>query len=180
MLTYGGCMPPFDNAQRFMILGYSGSGKSTLAESISAKRGIPLLHLDTVHWMSGWRERPEASSAAIVSAFLDGHESWVIEGNYRGMAFDRRLDSADCIIILNIDRFICLRRAFMRYRRYRHGNRPDMTIGCNDKFDAEFLWWLLCRGRSRKRARFYAHIAATYPERCIVVNTREQSSFRLP
>lgn len=68
----------------------------------------------------------------------------------------------------------------MRYRRYRHGNRPDMTIGCNDKFDAEFLWWLLCRGRSRKRARFYAHIAATYPERCIVVNTREQSSFRLP
>lgn len=43
---------------RIAVIGYSGSGKSTLAARLGAAYGVPVLHLDSVHWLPGWVERP--------------------------------------------------------------------------------------------------------------------------
>lgn len=40
------------------ILGTSGSGKSTLAKRLGETYGLPVLHMDTVHFLPGWVERP--------------------------------------------------------------------------------------------------------------------------
>lgn len=42
---------------KIAILGYSGSGKSTLARRLGEQYGIPVLHLDRVQFLPGWRER---------------------------------------------------------------------------------------------------------------------------
>jgi len=38
---------------KIAVNGYSGSGKSTLARRLGELYQIPVLHLDTVHWLGG-------------------------------------------------------------------------------------------------------------------------------
>ena len=56
---------------KIAILGTSGSGKSTLAKRLGERYGLPVLHMDTVHFLPGWVERPFAEEEAIVRQFLD-------------------------------------------------------------------------------------------------------------
>ena len=79
------------------IIGHSGCGKSTIAAWIAKKRRLPLLHLDKVHWLPGWIERPKEEEQKIVREFLDSHDSWVIDGNYHSMEYERRMQEADRI-----------------------------------------------------------------------------------
>ena len=61
--------------------------------------------------------------------------------------FDERLDTADTVVFLDFNRFICLFRVIKRYLNYRGRSRPDMGEGCPEKLDAEFLRWVLLDGR---------------------------------
>ena len=67
---------------KIAIIGYSGSGKSTLARKLAEHYNTPVLHLDAVHHLPGWQERDTESEKAIIGAFLDKNDSWVIDGNY--------------------------------------------------------------------------------------------------
>ena len=49
---------------KIAILGTSGSGKSTLAKRLGERYGLPVLHMDTVHFLPGWVERPFAEEEA--------------------------------------------------------------------------------------------------------------------
>ena len=68
---------------KIAVNGYSGSGKSTLARRLGELYQIPVLHLDTVHWLPGWEEKAEEQERSEVRAFMDRNASWVIDGNYR-------------------------------------------------------------------------------------------------
>ena len=50
---------------KIAILGTSGSGKSTLAKRLGETYGLPVLHMDTVHFLPGWVERPFAEEEAL-------------------------------------------------------------------------------------------------------------------
>ena len=52
---------------KIAVIGYSGSGKSTLAKRISEEYSLPLLYLDTVHWLPDWCERDTEEAQKIVS-----------------------------------------------------------------------------------------------------------------
>ena len=87
---------------KIAILGTSGSGKSTLAKRLGERYGLPVLHMDTVHFLPGWVERPFAEEEAIVRQFLDENAGgWVIDGNYSKTCYARRLEEADKIIVLD-------------------------------------------------------------------------------
>ena len=86
---------------KIAILGTSGSGKSTLAQKLGAAYNAPVLHLDAVHFLPGWVERPQEEMQALVQQFMDTHDSWVIDGHYSNVCYDRRLEEADQIIVLD-------------------------------------------------------------------------------
>lgn len=148
---------------RIAIIGYSGSGKSTLAAQLGQKLQVPVLHLDSVHWLPGWVERPREEEKQIVRAFLDEHDAWVIDGNYSSLWHDERMEKADQILFLNFNRFICLHRAAKRARVYRGKTRPDMGKGCPEKIDLEFAWWILHDGRTAKIRNRYRKLRELYP-----------------
>ena len=90
---------------KIAIVGYSGSGKSTLARFLSEHFKIDVLYLDTVHWLPGWVERNKDETKQIVATFLDSHTSWVIDGSYGSVHYQRRMDEADKIIFFKFQPF---------------------------------------------------------------------------
>ena len=137
---------------KIAILGTSGSGKSTLAKRLGERYGLPVLHMDTVHFLPGWVERPFAEEEAIVRQFLDENAGgWVIDGNYSKTCYARRLKEADKIIVLWFSPLVCLWRAIRRWQQNKGRVRESSAPGCEEKIDAEFVRWILHDGRTKQK-----------------------------
>ena len=132
----------FRTARRVLVLGSSGAGKSTVARELSSRLGLPLVHLDKLHWRPGWVSPPDGEWAGTVRELVKG-PAWVIDGNHTG-TLPTRLAAADAVVFLDLPRVLCLGRILRRRWRCRGGRtRPEMTPGCPEKIDAEFLRWVL-------------------------------------
>ena len=103
---------------RIAIIGYSGAGKSTLARALGERYACPVLHLDALHFLPGWKERGDGDALSLLLPRLQ-EKSWVIDGNYGSLAYWERMELADQIIFFNFNRFQCLWQAYDRYRRNR-------------------------------------------------------------
>jgi adenylate kinase family enzyme len=127
--------------QRVLIIGSPGAGKSTLTHALAARTGLPLHHLDRIHWLPGWTERDRDEARGMVEQVL-ARERWIIDGNY-GSTMAMRLPRADTVVWLDYPTHLCLTRAIKRWWHYRGRNRPDMTEGCPERLDLEFLFYVL-------------------------------------
>ena len=159
---------------KIAVIGFSGAGKSTLARKLGERYGAAVLHLDNVRFAPNWVERDSETEQEMVTAFMDTHEAWVIDGNYRSMCLERRLQEADRIVLLLMNRVSCLLRAYRRARKFKGKTRPDMGDGCIEKFDREFVRWILRDGRTKDRQAWYQGIRQTYPEKCVVLKNQRQ------
>lgn len=155
---------------KIAVIGYSGSGKSTLAATLGKQLSIPVLHLDAINFESGWVERNREEAKALVADFLQ-HESWIIDGNYGELYFNERLTDADRIILFQFSRVRCLIRVLRRYQMYKGQTRPDLAENCPEKIDAEFLFWVLFKGRSRRRRNHFKQIAQQYADKAVVLKS---------
>ncbi len=159
---------------KIAVLGFSGSGKSTLARRLGEITGASVLHLDRVQFLPGWEVRPEEEKQALVRDFMDSHSAWVIDGNYRRLSYERRLEEADQIWVLLFNRAVRLCRVLRRRRKYRGKNRPDMTEGCPEKVDAEFVAWVLWKGCRPEADRRMRDIVRRYPEKTHLLENQRQ------
>lgn len=155
---------------KIAVIGYSGSGKSTLAATLGKQLSIPVLHLDAINFEAGWVERNREEAKARVADFLH-HESWIIDGNYGELYFNERLTDADRIILFQFSRVRCLIRVLRRYQMYKGQTRPDLAENCPEKIDAEFLFWVLFKGRSRRRRNHFKQIAQQYADKAVVLKS---------
>ncbi|MBR5265867.1 MAG: DNA topology modulation protein [Clostridia bacterium] len=159
---------------KIAILGYSGSGKSTLARILADKYNIDVLHFDAVHFLPDWEIRSRDEKERITREFLDSHTSWVIDGNYSKLFYERRMEEADRIILLLFNRFSCFFRAYGRYIRFRGKTRPDMAEGCREKFDLEFARWILFEGRKKSSKERYNNVITRYRDKVTVIRNQKQ------
>lgn len=67
---------------RTFIIGNGGSGKSWLGRRLAERHGVPLVHLDDLHWLPNFAgERPRDERDRLVADASEG-EAWVMEGIY--------------------------------------------------------------------------------------------------
>ena len=126
--------------QRILVIGSPGAGKSTLAHALARRTGLPLHHLDRMHWLPGWVERDRAEGLDAVRQVL-AQDRWIIDGNY-GSSLPLRLERADTVVWLDYPTWLCLGRALKRWWQYRGQSRPDMTEGCDERLNLEFLLYI--------------------------------------
>lgn len=73
--------------ERILIFGNSGSGKSSLAKALASLHQAQHLDLDLIAWKAdqpGVRVAFEESKHALMQ-FIEGADTWVIEGCYSGL-----------------------------------------------------------------------------------------------
>ncbi len=116
-----------DIGRRVLVDGMMGSGKSTFARELSAKTGLPVIHLDVYYWKPGWVRPSDDEWRERQRALLAG-EAWIIDGNYNE-TLDLRLERAESVIVLDTPWWLCASRAFGRGLRKPIGVMPE---GCQD------------------------------------------------
>lgn len=142
--------------QRILVIGSPGAGKSTLVHALKQRTGLPLFHLDKLFWLPGWVERDRDEGRTELAGVL-AQDRWIIDGNY-GSVLPMRLARADTVIWLDYPTHLCLARVFKRWWQYRGRARPDMTEGCPENLNLEFLFYVL-NFRSAWRGRNAAALA---------------------
>lgn len=176
IVLYLGGKPEIEgnHIMKIAITGYSGSGKSTLAKELAEIYQANVFHFDTVNFLPDWQVRDIEDQKRITKEFLDTHESWVIDGNYSKLFYERRMLEADAIILLLFNRFSCLYRAYRRYFKYSNSTRPDMAEGCKEKFDWEFIKWILWDGRTKRAKDRYKNVISQYSEKVVIIRNQKQ------
>lgn len=126
--------------RRVLVIGAGGSGKSTVAAQLGELLDVEVNHLDKFYWRPGWVKAEPDEWMKTVTGLIE-RDSWIIDGNYSG-TLERRLQKCDTIVFLDLPRLLCLWRIVKRWFVYRDGTRPDVTEGCREKLDFEFVSWV--------------------------------------
>jgi adenylate kinase family enzyme len=107
----------------------AGAGKSTFSRGLSAKTGLPVIHLDVHFWRPGWVEPSEDEWRETQRELITSDE-WILDGNYHA-TLDLRLERADAAVFLNTPWWVCAWRALLRGVR----RRPvgfQLPNGCDE------------------------------------------------
>jgi len=136
--------------ERILILGCCGAGKSTLARSLEKELDLPIIHLDQHYWQPNWQEPSKAAWTTKVEELIK-LDKWIMDGNYGG-TLDLRIKRADTIVYLDASTIKCLYRVIKRIIKYRGKVRPDMPQGCPERFDLDFLHYVLVFNLIRKKS----------------------------
>ncbi|WP_313467812.1 AAA family ATPase [Carnobacterium sp.] len=159
--------------ERIVIVGPSGSGKSTLCRTLSDKLDIPVIHLDSLFFKSGWIEIEKEELIEKVTQIIAVNEKWIIEGNY-SPTLPIRLEHCDQAIFLDYPRFLYFFRAVKRSFKYYGHTRPDMAEGCSERFDFSFFKYVWHFPERRGKLVSTLHAYSTDKTNIVILkNTRE-------
>ena len=163
--------------QRIMIVGQPGAGKSTLARALGRLAGLPVVHIDHIHWQPGWIERPRDEKTRLCHE-VEAREAWIFEGGHSA-TWANRLARAEMLIWLDLPVGLRLWRVLKRTAQWHGRSRPDLPEGCPEGFSRETLPFLLFIWRTRKDVRErIGRLAAGAPRRMPVVRLRSAAEAR--
>ena len=155
--------------ERIMIIGCPGSGKSTLARALGERLDLPVVHLDRLWWKPGWENVTQEEFDKRLGNALK-LEQWIIDGNF-SRTVQTRLEKCDTVIYLDFNRWQCLWGMLQRVLGSYGKVRPDMSPGCPERFDREFVKFIWNFNKNN-RVRNYTWIAKAKHARAVVLKNR--------
>jgi adenylate kinase family enzyme len=132
--------------KRVMVVGGPGSGKSTLAVELGRRTGLPVRHMDLIHWHPGWVERDMAEKDRLTRE-VHAEDAWIFEGGH-SRTYEDRASRADTLIWLDLPVALRLWRVLGRWWRWHGQTRPDLPANCPERIDPAFIRFILRTRRS--------------------------------
>ena len=111
-----------------MIVGGPGSGKSTLATELGEITGLPVFHMDHIHWQPGWVMR-DLDERIRLAGEIHLQDRWIQEGGL-SRTYAERCARADTVIWLDLPLRVRLSRIVKRRVQYAGQTRPDLPENC--------------------------------------------------
>jgi len=137
--------------KRVMIVGGPGSGKSLLARRLGDQTGLPVYHMDKIHFRAGWLERTREEKDRLTQE-VHAKDAWIFEGGH-SRTFPERAARADTFIWLDVPVglriFRVLKRSILHYGQ----TRPDLAEGCPERLNWETVEFIRFILRTRRSAR---------------------------
>ncbi|MDF0733082.1 AAA family ATPase [Pseudomonas entomophila] len=163
--------------QRVMIVGQPGSGKSTLARQLGERTGLPVVHIDTIHWQPGWVERSRDEKTRLCHE-VEAREQWIFEGGH-STTWDNRIARADLLIWIDRSSMLRFWRVLCRTLTQRGRTRPDLPEHCPELIGNlpeffSFMWKTRTSARDKLE-----QLLATAPPTCRVVRLRSNRESEL-
>lgn len=148
--------------QRVIVMGSAGAGKSTFARQLSARLGLPIVHLDHHYFEPGWKAGDREVFRARVAQALAG-DRWIVDGNFLSYVGDLILPRADQVLWIEQPRWLCLLRVTWRCLDPRGFGRADLPPGCRDSLSGQMLDFIWTFDR-RSRPKIEGILASIAPE----------------
>lgn len=159
---------------KIAVIGHSSSGKSTFSKRLSQVYDIPVLHIDKIFFEPNWIERNAKDVECEIRDFMSS-KRWIIDGFYRKLATER-FDEADRIFIFSFNRFKCLYGAIVRRLKYHNQNRDSVCVGCKERLNFSFVWWILYGGRKKDSRNLLKRFEQEYHDKIIIFKNRKQTN----
>lgn len=126
--------------KKILIIGNGGSGKTTFSLKLEKILNYPALHLDSIYWLDGWGKNSLEKFEEQTHQFMNS-DCWIIEGTpMHDIQF--RLDQADTIIFLDINRIICILRLIKRALKNSFYSHPPKIEGPANFFSLKAAIWV--------------------------------------
>jgi adenylate kinase family enzyme len=153
-----------------MVVGQPGSGKSTFARALGLRTGLPVVHIDQIHWQAGWVERSRAEKTRLCRE-VEAGERWIFEGGHSA-TWPERVARADLLVWLDRPVGLRLWRVLWRTLAGLGRTRPDLPEGCPEQLRSlpEFIRFIWTTRRSARAG--LARLAESAPPSCHVVRLR--------
>ena len=97
------------------IVLWGGGGKTTLSRALGENLGLPIVEMDALHWLPGWKERDPDEFRKLMSDTLAGlPDGWIADGQYIGILHGDVLERADTLIWVDLPFRVIFWRVFKR------------------------------------------------------------------
>jgi adenylate kinase family enzyme len=170
---------PGDIGRRVLVIGMAGAGKSTFSRALSARTGLPAIHLDVHYWKPGW-VKPSTDEWREKQQTLLAGDAWIADGNDLE-TLDLRLERGETVVLLDTPWWLCAGRAFVRGLRRPIGEMPQ---GCEDSATRRLRdeWGLIVpiwrdRRSASERARRIVSEHGPHAGLCVLRSKREVRAF---
>lgn len=158
--------------KKIIIMGGNGSGKTTFARELSAKLGLPLVHLDKLYWQDNWQARPKNEFDTLLLNELK-KEEWILDGNMN-RTIPMRLNYCDTVFYFDFSTVRCLLGVTSRVIKNYGKTRPDMGGNCPERFDFDFYRNILLFNH-KHRKNYYKMLNNCTDKDVIIFKNRKQA-----
>jgi hypothetical protein len=113
---------------RVVIIGNSGGGKSVLARRLAERLALPLVEIDALLWLPGWKlAEPEIYGREHARSIAD--DNWIIEGLGTRASVPARLQRATHIVLIDLPLWVHFWLAAERDKEWRAGGLEHPPAG---------------------------------------------------
>lgn len=91
---------------KIIVIGSPGGGKSHFSRALSRITGIPVYHMDNLHWRADKTYGTREELIEKVNAIIKG-DRWIIDGNYNG-TLEQRIAACNTVFWLDLPVEVCL------------------------------------------------------------------------